>query len=239
KLLAGIDDYDLSSLRQCVSAGEHLPLPTFEDWYAATGIKLIDGFGATEMIHVFVTSAGDDIRPGATGRAAPGYRVAVLGDDGRALPAGEPGRLAVKGPTGCRYLDDNRQRDYVLGGWNITGDICRLDDAGYVWYLGRGDDMIISAGYNISGPEVEAALLPHPAVSECAVVGAGDAERGTIVKAFVVLSEGSQASEELTAELKEFVKQRIAPYKYPRAIQFVDALPLTKTGKIQRFKLRT
>jgi len=232
-------DYDLSSLRLCVSAGEHLPAPTWQAWHDATGIRIIDGIGSTEMLHVFISAAGDAIRPGSTGRAVPGYLATILDGDGHPLPPGAEGWLAVKGPTGCRYMDDpQRQQTYVKNGWNITGDIYRQDEDGYFWYVARGDDMIISAGYNISGPEVESALLAHPMVAECAVVAAPDDERGQIVKAYVVTREGISPGAEQVAMLQNHVKATIAPYKYPRAIEFVDSLPKTPTGKLQRFLLR-
>ena len=229
----------LASLRKGVSAGEHLPLPIYEAWERATGIKLIDGLGSTEMLHIFIAASGDDIRPGATGKAVPGYEARVVDDEGRPVPPGEIGKLAVRGPTGCRYLaDPERQRRYVRDGWNLTGDAYKMDEDGYFWYQARADDMIISAGYNISGPEVEGVLLEHPKVAECAVIGAPDAERGMIVKAFVVLRDPRGAGEATAKELQDFVKKEIAPYKYPRAVEFVDALPRTETGKVQRFKLR-
>ena len=231
--------YDLSSLRKCVSAGETLPLPTFEAFQAATGIRIIDGIGSTEMLHIFIGCSGDDIRPGSTGRAVPGYRARVIDDDGAPLPPGSIGRLAVQGPTGCRYLDDDeRQRGYVVDGWNLTGDAYRMDEDGYFWYQARTDDMIISAGYNIAGPEVEGVLLEHPAVAECGVVGLPDEERGQVVSAFIVLRPEAKGDEALVKELQEWVKARIAPYKYPRRVEFVDALPRTQTGKLQRFRLR-
>jgi 2-aminobenzoate-CoA ligase len=230
--------FDLSSLKKCVSAGEPLPLPTFEAWQQRTGLYIIDGIGATEMLHIFISAAEDGIRPGATGRPIPGYRAMVVDDDMRPLPPGEIGRLAVRGPTGCRYLGDERQSEYVRGGWNITGDAYTVDEDGYYWFQARTDDMIISAGYNIAGPEVEEALLEHDAVAECAVVGATDPVRGQIVKAFVVPRPGIDRSDVLGKELQEFVKRRIAAYKYPRAIEFLDALPRTETGKVQRFRLR-
>ncbi len=231
--------HDISSLTKCVSAGEMLPLPTFEAWQAATGLKIIDGLGSTEMIHIFVAAAGDDIRPGATGRAIPGYQACILDDDGNPLPPGEIGNLAVRGPTACKYLDNlERQNAYVRNGWNLPGDIYRMDGDGYFWYQARADDMIISAGYNISGPEVEEALLDHPAVKECAVVAAPDPERGHIVKAFVVLRDPSRGTPETVKDLQDFVKREIAPYKYPRQVEFVDDLPRTETGKLQRFRLR-
>jgi 2-aminobenzoate-CoA ligase len=225
----------LSSLRRAVSAGEHLPEATWHAFHDATGIKLIDGIGSTEMLHVFVSAADIDIRPGSTGRAVPGYRAAVLDDHGAPVPAGTPGRLAVQGPTGCRYLADDRQGGYVQNGWNITGDTFVEDDDGYFRYLARSDDMIVSSGYNIAGPEVEEALLAHDAVLECCVVGVPDVARGQLVKAFVVLKDGTGPS---TEELQSFVKARIAPYKYPRAVEFVASLPRTATGKVQRFALR-
>ncbi|NIR30796.1 MAG: AMP-binding protein [Gammaproteobacteria bacterium] len=232
------ESFDLSSLEKCVSAGETLPLPTFEAWQACTGIKIIDGIGSTEMLHIFISAPPDRIRPGATGLALPGYEARVVDDDLQPLPPGEVGHLAVRGPTGCRYLADERQREYVRGGWNITGDAYKVDEDGYFWYQARTDDMIISSGYNIAGPEVEEALLAHDAVAECAVVAAPDADRGTIVKAFVVLREGAAGSDALRKELQDFVKTTIAAYKYPRAVEFLDALPRTETGKVQRFRLR-
>ncbi|MEW5930525.1 MAG: AMP-binding protein [Gemmatimonadota bacterium] len=232
-------NYDLSSLRKCVSAGEALPLPTWEAFREATGISIIDGIGSTEMLHIFIASPVEEIRPGSTGRAVPGYRARVVDPEGRPVPPGALGRLAVQGPTGCRYLDDpERQRVYVQDGWNLTGDTYVMDEDGYFWYQARNDDMIISAGYNIAGPEVEAALLDHPAVAECGVVGAPDPERGQVVKAFVVLREGHAPGPEMAKELQDFVKREIAPYKYPRQVEFVDALPRTQTGKLQRFRLR-
>lgn len=231
-------DRRFASLRACISAGEHLPRATSDDWRDATGIRLIDGIGATEMIHIFISARGDDIRPGSTGKAVPGYVAAIVDSDLNEVPAGEAGRLAVRGPTGCRYLADDRQMNYVQGGWNITGDIFRRDQDGYFWFVSRADDMIISAGYNIAATEVENALLLHPLVAEAAVVGAADAERGQICKAFVVLSAGADASDETRVALQDFVKRAIAPYKYPRAIEFVAQLPKTHTGKLQRHKLR-
>jgi len=231
-------NYDLSSLRHCVSAGETLPLPTFEAWKKATGVRIIDGLGATELFHMFVLAVGDDIRPGATGKPVYSYEARVFDDDMNELPPGKVGRLAVRGPTGCRYLDDERQTSYVRDGWNFTGDAYLVDEDGYFWFQARDDDMIISSGYNISGPEVEEALLAHDAVTDCACVASPDPDRGNIVKAYVVLDEGHTAGDELTKTLQDFVKQTIAPYKYPRAIEFVDALPRTETGKVQRFKLR-
>jgi 2-aminobenzoate-CoA ligase len=228
----------LRSLRRAVSAGEHLPASTWHDFLAATGVRLIDGIGSTEMLHVFISAADDDIRPGATGKAIPGYRAAVLDEDGKPVPPGTPGRLAVKGPTGCRYLADARQAEYVQGGWNFTGDTYLQDEDGYFHYLARRDDMIVSSGYNIAGPEVEEALAGHPAVTECCVVGAPDPLRGQLVKAYVVLREGVAGTPELVSELQEFAKRQIAPYKYPRVVEFVGSLPRTSTGKIQRYVLR-
>ncbi len=228
-----------ASLVKGVSAGEHLPKPVFEGWQRHTGIRLIDGLGATEMLHIFVASAPEDMIAGATGRAIPGYTACILDDAGNRLPPGEIGRLAVRGPTGCRYLDDiERQRKYVQKGWNLTGDAYRMDEQGYFWYQARTDDMIVTAGYNVSGPEVEGVLLDHAKVRECAVIGAPDAERGTIVKAFVVLRDMRHADPATAKELQEYVKATIAPYKYPRAVEFVESLPRTETGKVQRFKLR-
>src|SRR3954467_4391870 len=230
-------DAALKTLRYCISAGEHLPEPTWRAWKERTGIAIIDGIGSTEMMHIFVSAAGDDIRPGATGKAVPGYEATVLDADGKPMAEGV-GRLAVKGPTGCRYLDDPRQRDYVVNGWNVTGDTYRRDADGYYWYLARSDDMIVSSGYNIGAPEVENALLSHPAVAECAVIGVPCPERGQKVKAFVVLAANAQGSETLVAELQAHAKAQIAPYKYPREIAFVDALPKTATGKVRRSELR-
>ncbi len=237
-LIALVGQADLSSLKRAVSAGEPLPKATSDAWHATTGLRLIDGLGTTEMIHIFISAKGADIRPGATGLPLPGYEAVILDDDGKPLPRGRSGRLAVRGPTGCRYLDDPRQREYVQNGWNITGDRYRLDEDGYFWFEARADDMIISAGYNIAGPEVESALMAHPAVKECAVIGAPDAERGQIVKAFIVLNPGFEAGLALAKTLQTYVKDNIAPYKYPRAIEFLNALPKTQTGKVQRFVLR-
>ncbi|MFJ3217751.1 AMP-binding protein [Kitasatospora sp. NPDC086801] len=228
----------LSGVRRCVSAGEHLPAALWAAFHAATGQRLIDGIGATELLHVFISAADGDIRPGATGRPVPGYRAAVLDEQGRPVPDGVPGLLAVKGPTGCRYLDDERQRDYVRNGWNLTGDTYVRDRDGYFWYQARNDDMIVSAGYNIAGPEVEQALAAHPDVADCAVVGAPDERRGTVVKAYVVLREGAPAGPEQVRNLQEHVKRTIAPYKYPRAVEFVTRLPRTATGKLHRAELR-
>jgi len=232
------DRFDLRSLKKCVSAGEALPDPTRQVFKQATGIEIIDGIGSTEMIHIFISHTPERVRRGATGYAIPGYRAAVLDEEGRPCPPGKVGRLAVKGPTGCRYLADERQKDYVRDGWNVTGDAYLVDEDGYFFYQARTDDMIISAGYNIAGPEVEAALLSHAAVAECGVVGAPDEERGTIVKAFVVLKEGNFPDDRMAKTLQDYVKNAIAPYKYPRAVEFVESLPRTETGKLQRFRLR-
>jgi len=230
--------FAVASLQKSVSAGEALPDATRQLWKEATGLEMIDGIGATEMIHIFISSAGDDVRRGAIGKVVPGYVARVVDDHMNPVPTGTPGKLAVKGPTGCRYLADPRQANYVQQGWNLPGDTFSMDADGYFTYHARSDDMIISAGYNIAGPEVESALLLHPAVHECAVIGANDPERGQIVKAYVVPKAGTRGDVDLVRALQEFVKTQIAPYKYPRAIEFVDALPRTETGKLQRFKLR-
>ncbi len=239
QMAALASDFNLASLKKTVSAGEALPVSTRENWQRATGLVMIDGIGATEMLHIFISAAGDDVRSGATGKAIPGYEACVLDDEGNVAAPGVVGRLAVKGPTGCRYLADERQKAYVHNGWNLTGDAYEMDADGYFWYRARTDDMIISGGYNIAGPEVEEALLMHAAVAECAVVGLSDDDRGQIVKAFVVLKTDVPGSDELVKELQDFVKKTIAPYKYPRAIEFRTSLPRTETGKLQRFKLRT
>ena len=228
----------LATLRRCVSAGEHLPLATWKAFADATGVKIIDGIGSTEMLHIFISAADDDIVPGSTGKPVPGYQAAVLDDSGESAPVGQVGHLAVKGPTGCRYLTDARQAEYVQNGWNITGDTFVRDEHGYFWYQARSDDMIVSAGYNIAGPEVEEAVLRHPDVTECAVVGVPDEARGQVVKAYVVLRAGGLADEAMARTLQDFTKAEIAPYKYPRVIEFVDELPRTSTGKLQRFRLR-
>ncbi|HEY6602640.1 MAG TPA: benzoate-CoA ligase family protein [Xanthobacteraceae bacterium] len=237
-MLARLREHDMSSLRKCVSAGEPLPKATFEAWLAATGIKILDGIGATEMLHIFIGSPEEEIRPGATGKPVPGYEARVVDADRKQLPPNSIGRLAVRGPTGCRYLADKRQLQYVQDGWNITGDTYLMDEDGYFWYQARSDDMIVSSGYNIAGPEVEAALLEHPAVAECGVVGAPDEERGQIIKAYVVLRTGYSGDAATTKLLQEHVKATIAPYKYPRTIEYVTQLPRTQTGKLQRFELR-
>jgi 2-aminobenzoate-CoA ligase len=237
-MLGKLEGYDISSLRKCVSAGETLPAATFEAWHAATGIKILDGIGATEMLHIFIGSPEHVARAGSTGKPVPGYEACILDDDGRPAKPGTIGRLAVRGPTGCRYLADERQKNYVQNGWNVTGDTYLMDEQGYFWYQARSDDMIVSAGYNIAGPEVEAALLTHPAVAECGVVGAPNEERGQIVKAYVVLRPGFAPDDSTVKALQEHVKATVAPYKYPRAVEFLAELPKTQTGKLQRFELR-
>ena len=226
------------SLRLCVSAGENLPDKTRQSWKDATGIEIIDGIGATEMFHIFISSAGGDVRQGAIGKVVPGYTARVVDEAGIEVPHGTLGKLAVIGPTGCRYLDDSRQTNYVKGGWNFPGDAFTRDADGYFFFQARADDMIITAGYNVAGPEVEEALMAHPAVAECAVVGAPDAERGMIVKAFIVLKEHQVGDAVMVRTLQEHVKSALAPFKYPRQIEFLSVLPRTETGKLQRFKLR-
>jgi 2-aminobenzoate-CoA ligase len=226
------------ALRLCVSAGEGLPDATRQLWKEATDIEMLDGIGATEMFHIFISSAPEDVRRGAIGRVVPGYSARVVGDDGQELPRGTVGRLAVKGPTGCRYLDDARQTQYVKEGWNYPGDAFLQDADGYFFYQARTDDMIITAGYNVGAPEVEDALLRHPAVAECGVIGQPDESRGMIVKAFCVLRPGFLDDESMVRQLQDHVKATIAPYKYPRAIEFLDRLPRTETGKLQRFRLK-
>jgi 2-aminobenzoate-CoA ligase len=225
-------------LRLCVSAGEGLPDATRQLWKEASGIEMLDGIGATEMFHIFISSAPDDVKRGAIGKVVPGYQAKVVDDDGREVPRGTIGKLAVIGPTGCKYLDDARQANYVQGGWNYPGDAFLQDADGYFVYQARADDMIITAGYNVGGPEVEDALLKHPAVAECGVIGKPDEERGMIVKAFCVLKSGHQADAAMVRTLQDHVKATIAPFKYPREIEFVASLPRTETGKLQRFKLR-
>ena len=238
-MLAAMDaGADLSSLRAAVSAGETLPAPVYRDWIEKTGKPILDGIGSTEMLHIFITNTFEDHAPGSTGKPVPGFEAKIVDDAMNEMPRGEPGRLAVRGPTGCRYLDDERQHDYVQGGWNITGDTFMQDADGHFHFMARSDDMIVSAGYNIAGPEVEAALLSHPYVQECAVVGAADAQRGQIVEAHVVLAPGIVGGDMAVLILQDHVKNTIAPYKYPRAIRFVTALPKTQTGKVQRFQLR-
>jgi 2-aminobenzoate-CoA ligase len=229
---------DLSSLRCAVSAGETLPAPVYEEWLEKTGKPMLDGIGSTEMLHIFITNRFGDSAPATTGRPVTGYRARIVDEDMREVPRGTVGRLAVQGPTGCRYLADKRQRNYVRDGWNITGDTFTQDEKGYFHFAARNDDMILSAGYNIAGPEVEAALLTHPEVAECAVIGVADEARGQIVQAHVVLAKGVQPGPEVAKRLQDHVKATIAPYKYPRSVVFTEALPKTATGKIQRFALR-
>lgn len=226
------------TLRKCVSAGEMLPASTRELFHKATGIQIIDGIGSTEMLHIFIAAAGDNVRSGATGIPVPGYEACVVDDNGQPLSADKVGRLAVRGPTGCRYMADERQKTYVQNGWNLTGDAYVVDKDGYFWFQSRTDNIIVAGGYNISGTEVENALLEHPSVAECAVIGAPDPERGTIVKAFVVLKPDNTGDAAMIHTLQDFVKQKIAPYKYPRAIKFRSALPRSETGKVQHFRLR-
>lgn len=229
---------DLSSLRLAVSAGETLPAPVFEDWTRKTGKPILDGIGSTELLHIFISNRVGEAQPARTGRPVTGYTARVVDDDMNEKPRGEVGRLAVRGPTGCRYLMDTRQNDYVRDGWNLTGDTFSQHADGLFQFAARTDDMIVSSGYNIAGPEVEAALLSHPDVAECAVIGAPHEERGQIVQAYVVLADGVEGGEECIKRLQEHVKNTIAPYKYPRSVKFIDALPKTQTGKIQRFRLR-
>ncbi|MCX5010516.1 AMP-binding protein [Streptomyces sp. NBC_00555] len=228
----------LAGLRRCVSAGEALPAAVWEEFHAATGLGIIDGIGATEMLHVFISASDGEIRPGSTGRPVPGYRARVVDEAGEPVPDGQPGLLAVTGPTGCRYMEDPRQTVYVRNGWNITGDTYIRDADGYFWYVARSDDMIVSSGYNIAGPEVEKALATHPYVEECGVVGAPDAKRGMLVKAYVILRPGVAPDEVTAKELQDHVKRSVAPYKYPRAVEFVTDLPRTSNGKLQRAELR-
>ncbi len=237
-MVSQVGQHDLRSLRKCVSAGEALPAATRQLWKDATGIDIIDGIGSTELLHIFISADEAHARPGATGVPVPGYRATVLDEQGRELPRGQVGRLAVQGPTGCKYLDDARQAQYAQGGWNITGDAYLIDTDGQFVYQARTDDMIISGGYNIAGPEVEGALLLHPAVAECGVVGLADSTRGMLVKAVVVLKPGHAGDEAMARALQDFVKQTIAPYKYPRVVEFRASLPRTETGKLQRFRLK-
>jgi 2-aminobenzoate-CoA ligase len=231
--------HGLPTLRICVSAGEALPDATRQLWKEATGLEMIDGIGATEMFHIFISTTPGDVRRGAIGKVVPGYIARVVDDEGKEVPRGAVGKLAVMGPTGCKYMDDARQANYVKDGWNYPGDAFMQDAEGYFFYQARADDMIITAGYNVGGPEVEDALLKHPAVSECGVIGLPDEERGMVVKAFVVLKPGHQGNAEMVKALQEHVKAMLAPFKYPRQVEFVDKLPRTETGKLQRFKLRT
>ncbi len=238
-MLQQLHRYDISSLRKCSSAGEHLRQKLWQDWYDATGLKLVNGIGMTEMLTHFIAQTPDVAKEGATGKPVPGYSACILDDEFNPLPPGNRGRLAVRGPTGCRYLDDvDRQAIFVRNGWNVTGDIMEEDADGWFWYVDRSDDMIVSSGYNISAQEVERVLMEHPKVFECAVVGVPDEARGNIVRACIVLGNPSEAGEALAEEIQAFVKAAIAPYKYPRDIQFLEVLPKTQTGKIQRFRLR-
>jgi 2-aminobenzoate-CoA ligase len=231
-------EHGIGRLRICVSAGEGLPDATRQLWKQASGIEMLDGIGATEMFHIFISSGGSEVRRGAIGKVVPGYQAKVVDEDGNEVPRGTIGKLAVIGPTGCKYLDDPRQANYVKNGWNYPGDAFTQDEDGYFFYQARADDMIITSGYNVGGPEVEDALLRHPAVAECGVIGKPDEARGMIVKAFCVLKPGNTADAEMVKVLQDHVKASIAPFKYPREIQFVAALPRTETGKLQRFKLR-
>jgi 2-aminobenzoate-CoA ligase len=238
-MAASRESFDTSSLRTCVSAGEMLPKAVWDEWHARTGLPILDGIGSTEMLHIFLGSPASAVRSGSTGRVVPGYVAEIHDEDGRPVPNGTVGRLAVKGPTGCKYLQDERQTSYVQRGWNYPGDAYRRDNDGYYWYVARMDDMIVSAGYNISGPEVEQALIAHADVKEVAVVGKRDANKETnIVKAFVVLAEGCVPSAAKADELREFCREQIAAFKAPREIEFVAELPRTETGKLQRYKLR-
>lgn len=229
---------DVSSLRRCVSAGENLPEATWSAWYGRTGLRLINGIGATELLHIFISAADGDIRPGTTGRPVPGWQARIVDHEGREVPDGEEGLLAVRGPVGCRYLADPRQAEYVREGWNVTGDTYVRQPDGWFRYVSRADDMIISAGYNIAGPQVEEVLLDHPDVVETAVVGRPDELRGQVVVAYTVVREGVPRDSAMAAALRAFVRARLAPYKSPREIVFLDALPRTPTGKLQRFRLR-
>lgn len=234
------NEFDISSLRKCVSAGETLPLKVWEDWYEATGLKIIDGIGSTEILHIFISSNEQNMRKGATGLPVRGYEARIVDKKGNEVEAGTPGRLAVRGITGCKYLNSpDKQKEYVENGWNITGDIFRQDEDGYFWFVARGDDMIISSGYNIAAIEVESVLLTHEDIAECAVVGLPDENRGMLVCAYIVLKDKEKACDALTKTIQDWFKQVAAPYKYPREIRYMDALPKTETGKIQRFKLKT
>jgi 2-aminobenzoate-CoA ligase len=238
-MAAHTDRFDLSSLHTCCSAGEHLPLAVHEEWLRRTGIRILDFMGSTEMLHAFIGVPRNDIRPGSTGTALPGYQVMVVDQAMNPMPPGRVGRLAVRGPIGCRYLNDpERQKNYVVNGWNLTGDAFHADEDGYFWYHSRTDDMIVSSGYNISGQEIEEVLLEHPSVGECAVVGVPHPDRGHIVKAFIVLRKGENGGDDLSRAIQDFVKKSMAPYKYPRAVEFVDELPKTQTGKVNRAMLR-
>ncbi len=234
-----VSDYDVSSLRRCVSAGETLPAKVWQDWHEGTGLKIIDGIGSTEILHIFISSNEDNLKVGSTGLPVRGYEAKIIDTEGNEAPVDTPGRLAVRGITGCKYLNrEEKQREYVENGWNITGDIFRKDSDGFYWFVARGDDMIISSGYNIGAVEVESVLLLHPEVAECAVVGLPDSERGMLVCANIVLKDQNKACAELVAEMQTWFKENAAPYKYPRVIRFAETLPKTETGKIQRFKLK-
>ena len=238
-MMAAMDEgADLSSLRVAVSAGETLPAPVFEEWTKKTGTPILDGIGATELLHIFISNRLDDARPASTGLVVKGYEARIIDEEGVEKPRGEIGLLAVRGPTGCRYLNDERQSNYVKDGWNLTGDAFSQDEDGTFHFAARTDDMIISSGYNIAGPEVEATLLSHEKVVECGVIGVPDEKRGHIVEAHIVIKQGIEPSENLAHELQDFVKANIAPYKYPRSIKFIKELPKTQTGKVQRFRLR-
>ncbi len=239
-MMAAMDEgADLSSLRLAVSAGETLPAPIYTDWVAKTGVPILDGIGATEMLHIFISNWPGGARPGATGKTIPGYQARIVDEALNPLAPDEVGRLAVRGPTGCRYLADDRQTDYVRDGWNLTGDAFSRDESGFFHFVARSDDMIVSSGYNIAGPEVESALLSHPDVAECAVVGAPDQARGQIVRAHVVLNAAIAGDDLTVKRLQDHVKATIAPYKYPRSVVFAETQPKTQTGKIQRFKLKS
>lgn len=239
-LTTKVKDYDISSLRKCVSAGETLPVKVWEDWYEATGLKIIDGIGSTEILHIFISSNEQNMRKGATGLPVRGYEAMIVDNEGNEITDGTPGRLAVRGITGCKYLgSEDKQKEYVQNGWNITGDIFRKDEDGYFWFVARGDDMIISSGYNIAAIEVESVLLAHEDIAECAVVGLPDENRGMLVCAYIVLKDKEKACDELTKSIQDWFKGVAAPYKYPREIRYMDTLPKTETGKIQRFKLKT
>ncbi len=235
-----VNDFDISSLRKCVSAGEALPVKVWEDWYEATGLKIIDGIGSTEILHIFISSNEDNMRKGATGLPVRGYEAKIVDKQGNEVFSGEPGRLAVRGITGCKYLNsEEKQKEYVENKWNITGDIFRKDEDGYFWFVARGDDMIISSGYNIAAIEVESVLLMHDEIAECAVVGLPNEERGMLVCAYIVLKDSTKANDQMAKSIQDWFKEIAAPYKYPREIRFLDALPKTETGKIQRFKLKS
>jgi 2-aminobenzoate-CoA ligase len=234
-----VGHHDIKSLKKCVSAGEALPVDTRNRWREATGIQIHDGIGGTELIHIYLASDPESYREGALGKILPGYQGMLVDEHMHPVPVGETGKLALKGPTGCRYLADDRQKSFVRDGWNITGDTYHQDSNGYYYYHSRVDDIIVTSGYNVAGPEVESVLLEHPAVTECGVIGIPDPDRGQILKAFIVLHPGHSGGEAMAKALQDFVKQNAAPYKYPRAIEFVDALPRTETGKLQRFKLKT